>query len=313
MQQLESLFKGDDAEAWAAAAGALLAGIDAGKKPREKAFADAPPFQPAPPAALAPRTWGPIELEQSAQNLRWISWTRPRQGRWPQVIEKAWHRLRAAAADPHSRLAQKLFPADSTPLPGRARDGRSKDQRQRAVQAPAIVNACNVLSVILGWSDLRSGIVAAPPAKGRGWEHKSWGDVQTVAFGPEDVPELLNREKRARRAIEKIAALGYIEITQIRKLEGGEWRSRVAVKRVSQALFAKLGLLREHLGTVAALNKARDAKAKAARERAAHAGDRARQALIQPTRRTDGRAGEPRQLPAMALELARKLGLRPPS
>ena len=312
--QLESLFKGADAQAWSAAAGALLDGIGAGKKPREKAFTAAPPaFEPAPPSALAPKKWAPIELAQSAENLRWISWTRPAKGRWPQIIEKAWHRLRAAAADPHGRLARKLFPADATPLPGRARDGRGKDQRERAVQAPAIVNACNVLSVIIGWSDLRSGIVAAPPAKGRGWEHKSWSDIHAIAFGATDVPELLNREKRLRRAIQKLAALGYIEITQIRKQEQGEWRSRVAVKRVSQMLFAKLGLLREHLGTVAALNKARDAKAKAARERAMTAGDRARQALIQPTRRADGRAGEPRELPAMALELARKLGLRPPS
>ncbi len=286
--------------------------------------AHAPPaFSPA-PRAVAVKTWGPIELPPCTRDLRAISWTRPAEGRWPLLIEKAWHRLRAAAADPAGAIARRLFPQDATPLPGRARDGRSKDQRKRKVQSGSIVNSCNVLSVIVGWSDIASGIVAEPPrAGGNSWKNKSWKDVWRVAFGDKDIEELLNREKRTARAVAKITALGYVSVTQIREREGAEWRSRTAFKRVTEKLWAALGLAREASAAMRERKDEQKARRNAARaaaigprrggEDAAHAGERARQrgeghsASAAAAQRLEDRAGEPRELPDIVKQFALKL------
>lgn len=283
--------------------------------------AHAPPAFSLAPRAVAVKTWGPVELPPCTTDLRWISWTRPAEGRWPLLIEKAWHRLRAAAADPAGAIARRLFPRNATPLPGRARDGRSKDQRERNVQRGAIVNACNVLSVIVGWSDVASGIVAEPPRAGRNsWKNKAWKDVWKVAFGGKDIEELLNREKRTARAVAKITALGYVSVTQIRERDGEEWRSRTAFKRVTDKLWAALGLAREASAAMRERKDEQKARRNAARaaaigprqggDNAAHAGERARQQGAGQTRApapAEPSGGGLRELPDVAKQLALKL------
>jgi hypothetical protein len=262
----------------------------------------------------------------AGSGLRAISWRRPDRAsgqgkaKWPRLIEQALERLARAADAPSSAPGRALFP-EATVLPGRARDGRGRDQRQRRVRSEARANTANVLAVILGWTDLVSGIVAAKPRAGRTeWEHKSWDDVGRVAFGSKDVPGELCVGKRTARAVARLAGLGFLEVTQIRERQGEEWRSRIAVKRVTQLFWAKLGLLREFYDLLKARKQEQKARRAAAKEASDHAGERARQrgdlSPVKVAAARSPRAQAPeigpappgsRALPECVIELARKL------
>lgn len=282
------------------------------------------------PAAVDAPERAPRGKVAAGSSLRAITWKRPDRkngkgkAKWPRLIEQGLERLQRAADAPKSAPARLLF-TDSTPLPGRARDGRDRDQRQRSVRSEARENTANVMSVILGWTDIVSGIVAAKPSAGRtDWEHKSWNDVGRVAFGQEDVEGELCVEKRTARAVARLAGLGLIEVTQIREHEGEKWRSRVAVKRVTQLFWAKLGLLSDLFRLVNARKQEQKDRRAAAKEAATHAGERARQrgeggrGSSQPltVAKQVGSAVEPahgpparRELPQCALDLVAFLGI----
>jgi hypothetical protein len=265
-------------------------------------------------------------------NARSIPWARPdgKNGkgkvRWVRLTEQAIYLLQRAAAHPHSAAARQIFP-DSTILPGRPRDGRTRADRMRRVRSEARVNTANVMSVILGWSDLASGLVAEKPKPGTtGWQLKAWDDVGSVAFG-DDIEGALCVEKRTQRAVERLVALGYIQVTQIRERDGEEWRSKVAVKRVTQLFWARLGLIRDLFAWIESKKQERRQRQAEAREAAQNAGERARQrgeapapqsqaqspsALTGQHRVDEGPPGK-RELPKVALDLGKFLGIEPES
>jgi hypothetical protein len=138
---------------------------------------------------------------------------------------------------------RRQFP-DITLRLQRARDRRGRDQRVRRVRSEARANTANVMSVILGGCDIASGLGAAKPRRGRTtWELQGWGDVGCMAFGADGVEGPLCVEKRTARVVPRLDALGLLEVSQIRMRDGEEWRSRVAVKRVKQAFWARVGLI----------------------------------------------------------------------
>lgn len=267
----------------------------------------------------------PRKLLQACSSLRGIAWSRKSEVRWPKLIEQAIFRVQAAVLDPRGKFGLRLFP-ESTPLPGTAKDGRGRDERERQLYLPARVNTANVLSVLLGWSDISSGLVAEKPKPGRAgeWKHKSWTDVGAMAFGFEDIDGVLCVEKRTARAVDRLEALGFIQVTQIREPtpDRESWRSRTAVKRVTQQLWAALGLIKEFFEILNARKRERAERQKSAREAAQHAGERARQAPVAPARPPAAVAPTPRgaakidegppprrELPPCVLETNAKLGI----
>ncbi|WP_027591181.1 hypothetical protein, partial [Pseudomonas sp. RL] len=210
-------------------------------------------------------------LQACVSGLRGIAWRRQSHVRWPRLIEQAIRRVQLAALDPHCPTGLRLFSRE-TPLPGRARDGRGRDERKRQVYSDARANTANVLAVILGWADIASGLVAEKPRTGRAgdWKHKSWTDVGAMAFGFQDIEGCLCVEKRTARAVDRLEALGFIEVTQIREptADRATWRSRTAVKRVTQQLWAALGLIKEFFSVLHARKRERAEQQKAARESA---------------------------------------------
>ena len=236
-------------------------------------------------------------LRGRMRGLRGIPWRRQSHVRWNKLIEQAIWRIQWAALDPSNRWGVRLFP-DSTPLPGPARDGRSRDERERSVRIEARTNTANVLSVILGWADIASGLVAEKPKAGRagGWKHKSWTDVGAMAFGFEDIEGALCVEKRTARAVDRLEDLGFVQVTQIREPtpDRESWRSRTAVKRVTQQLWAALGLIKEFFAVLNARKRERAEQQKSAREAVQYAGERARQAPVAPARTPVAMAQTPR-------------------
>lgn len=293
----------------------------------------APSFEPCDDGQVAGVYVTPVpEVEKIERgNVRSLPWVRPdrRNGkgkvRWVRLTEQGIALLQRAAAYPHSAAARRIFP-DSTILPGRPRDGRTRAERVRRVRSEARVNTANVMSVILGWSDLASGLVAEKPRPGTtAWQLKAWDDVGSVAFG-DDIEGALCVEKRTQRAVERLVALGYIEVTQIRERDGEEWRSKVAVKRVTQMFWARLGLIRDLFAWIESKKQERKQRQAADREAAQNAAERARQRGEAPApqphapspraltgQRVDEGPPGKRELPEAARDLAKRLGIEPES
>lgn len=166
--------------------------------------------------------------------LRALPWRRPAKVRaFIQPIEAAIARLESAARKPSGPIYQALCAA--SPL----FDGDGAISRSRRMRSDGRRNLISLVQALLASSDLTSGFLGAPV--GQGWERHDWGRLDHRAFGPRVSCERSFR--RTQRHARTLAAMGFVEVAELKLPAGpGSWRSVVAIKRLTAAFYAALGL-----------------------------------------------------------------------
>lgn len=169
---------------------------------------------------------------KAGSKLRALPWARPRHRKYIEPIEAAIVRLEAAV--------EGTGPMFDLLCAAPALGKHGPQERSRRMRSDGRRNLVSLAQALVASADLKTGYLASPVGEQR-WDRHGWGRLDHRAYG-----ELVERERsfrRTQRHARSLAALGFVTIVELKVSAGpGQWRSVVAIKRLTPKFYAVLGL-----------------------------------------------------------------------
>lgn len=166
--------------------------------------------------------------------LRALPWRRPAKKAFIEPIEAGLSRLEDAA----TRGVGPVFEALCLAAP--VFDGDAAIPRSRRMRSDGRRNLLSLAQALMASADLATGFLGSP--LGDRWDRHDWGRLDLRAYGPRVERERSFR--RTQRHARTLAALGFVDVREIKVTAGPEqWRSVVAIKRLTDHFYAVLGLM----------------------------------------------------------------------
>jgi hypothetical protein len=158
-----------------------------------------------------------------------IEWQRPAGLKRPQLLNVAIAKLRDPA------MQRALFGKTKV-----YRRSSEDTERHRQARADGMVNFMTLLQAAVASCDVLRGFVGKPVGDTGSWRRFSVEEIGQRAYGKPIAGEI--SVKRGDRHFRHAVAMGWIKVKEIAAPTPQGPRARVAVKHVSDTLFAVLGL-----------------------------------------------------------------------
>ncbi|MBS0212567.1 MAG: hypothetical protein JSR26_05215 [Proteobacteria bacterium] len=186
-------------------------------------------------------------MPQASSPYHALPWQRPAGQTWIAPVERAIEKLARAQEGQFPALRQAIA---GKQVPVFRADGVA---RRRGLRSDGLTNLITLMTTLVAYSDLRSGLVAAPVDDRARWERKTWGQVDWRAYG-ELVPDERS-QRRTERWARVLVDLGYIRTVEWKKpTKDGDWRSLPGLKFVTMKFWKLIGMA----GAIAAIRRQHD-------------------------------------------------------